>query len=241
MFSLEEYVTASKTGEDGRLKLVSFIDLMQDCSQLWLLSEVEFHNYFKENNITQLLVSRQFDMLRVPLYGEKLTTTTSIYECKGLYGYRNTVVYDEQNKACAVSWSMGTFVSLTSNKMTKIPQEVLNTVTIDNKVDMEYLDRKINIPNYGNIQKLDPFKVLHNDIDMNKHMNNAQYIRLAIECLPDDFETKRLRIEYKLPAKKGDTIYPILSNSNDNKKIYISLNNDTGKAYAIIEFCKLEA
>lgn len=238
MFSLEEYVTASKTGEDGKLKLVSFIDLMQDCSQLWLLSEVEFYKYFKENNISQLLVSRQFDIIRVPQYGEKLTTTTSIYECKGLYGYRNTVIYDEQNKPCAVSWSMGAFVSLTTNKMTKMPQEILNTVTIDNKVDMEYLDRKINISNNGNTQRLDPFKVLHNDIDMNKHMNNAQYVRLAIECLPDDFETKRLRIEYKLPAKKGDIIYPTLSNSDDNKKIYISLNNDAGKAYAIIEFCK---
>lgn len=238
MFSLEEYVTASKTGIDGKLKLVSFIDLMQDCSQLWMSSEREFAKYFKENNIAQLLVSRQFDILRVPEYGEKLTTTTSIYECQSIYGYRNTVIYDAQNKPCAVSWSMGTFVSLTTNKMSKIPQEILNTVAIDKKIEMEYLDRKISIPIEVSSQNLEPFRVLLNDIDMNKHMNNAHYIRLAVECLPEHFDTDRLRIEYKIAAKRNDIIYPILMTTEDNKKLYVSLNNEAGKPYSIIEFSK---
>lgn len=235
MFSLEDNVTASKTGKDGRLKLVSFIDLMQDCSQLWLSSESVFENYFKENNLSQLLASRQIDILRVPQYGEKLTTTTSIFECQNLYGYRNTVIYDQQNKPCALSWSMGAFVSLETGRMTKVPTEILNTVKNDEKVEMEYLERKIIISDNSKFRDFPVFDVLRNDIDMNKHMNNAQYVRLAVECLPEYFKPKRLRIEYKLPAKLGDKIYPCVSTEND-QKIIIVLQNAEKKPYSILEF-----
>ena len=237
MFSIEEYVTASRTGENGKLKLVSMVDLMQDCSQLWMQSEPTLNQYFSDNNMSQLLVSRQLDIKRIPVYGEKLTTTTSIYECQSMYGFRNTVIYDEQHKPCVVSWSMGAFVSLSTNRMAKVPQDILTDMVMDEKIDMEYLDRKIVIPTDTKLESLDPFKVLKNDIDMNKHMNNAHYIRLAVEYLPDNYKPRRMRIEYKLPAKFGDEIYSsILKMPND--KIYISLKNKSDKLYSVIEFSK---
>ena len=53
-----------------------------------------------------------------------------------------------------------------------------------------------------------PISVMRADIDYNRHVNNANYIRMAMELLPDGFEVRGLRVEYRIPAKLGDTLTP---------------------------------
>lgn len=234
MFSIDECVTASKTNENGVLKTVSIIDMMQDCSQLWLQSEAELNRYFTENSISQLLAFRQIDILRRPIYGEKLKVITSVFDCRSFYGFRNTVIYDESGEPCMKSWSMGAFVSLKTNQLAKVPKEILDGTTLDDKIEMEYLDRKIDVPNFMSVE-MTPQQVMRNDIDMNHHMNNAHYIRLAAELIPKDYDFKRMRIEYKMPASEGAWIYPKVKDCNDERKLVL-LCNDQGQAYSIVEF-----
>lgn len=238
MFSLEEYVTSSRTDDRGRLKLVSAVDMMQDCSQLWMKSEPVMERYFNTNNMAQLLASRQIDILRMPVYGERLTITTSVFEVQNFLGYRNTVVYDAEHKPCIVSWSTGAFVCLSNSRLTKIPPEISANIVYDKKIEMEYMDRKINIPD-GEKTILLPVQVMKNDIDMNRHMNNAQYVRVAMEFLPEDFSVDRLRIEYKAPAVCGDLLYPQLIWNGDNQ-VYILLSDEKGQLHAIMEFNQLK-
>ena len=93
---------------------------------------------------------------------------------------------------------------------------------------------------------------MKDDIDYNRHMNNANYLRMAMELLPDDFQARNLRMEYRVPAKLGDSLTPIIyrpsttngvgeTTSDDSTFIVsLSLNNphsDTGSdVSAIIEF-----
>lgn len=234
MYTIEERVNPSKTDGTGRLKLVSAIDMLQDCSQLWMESEPEFRNYFQENNINQLVASRQVDVIRIPSYGEKLRVQTSVYECQGFQGYRNTAIYDKENRPCYVSWTTGAFVSSANGRLTKIPPQVTGLLTIDPKIDMEYLDRKIVLPD-GKTEDRTPIAVKRNDIDMNKHMNNAKYVQVAVELLPADFDVSRLRIEYKTPAVLGNLLYPKVITANS--KIYVILSNENNNPYTIMEFC----
>ena len=235
MFSISELVTTSKTNEKGILKTTAIMNMMQDCSQMWMQSEPQLEKYFIQNNISQLLVSRQINILRRPQYGEKLTTTTSVFDFRSFFGYRNTVIYDEQNKACLISWSMGAFVDMSTNRMTKIPDRIFDTMTLDDKIDMQYLNRKIIIPDCK-VSKMQPVHVLINDIDMNHHMNNAQYVRVATEYVPADFSYDRLRIEYKKPAKEGELIYPCLKKVENT--LYVLLLDDKNQPFAVVEFSK---
>ena len=41
-------------------------------------------------------------------------------------------------------------------------------------------------------------------------MNNANYIRIALELLPADFQVHRMRVEFRMPAKLGDCLTPHL-------------------------------
>ena len=59
MFSLKYKVTTSTCDPDGRLKLYSALQMMQDCSEMWIDTEPQVKRYFGEQNMAQLLASRQ--------------------------------------------------------------------------------------------------------------------------------------------------------------------------------------
>ncbi len=75
--------------------------------------------------------------------------------------------------------------------------------------------------------------VLRADIDYNKHLNNANYIRMAMELLPEDFEVKGLRVEYRVPAKLGDQLIPTLFQIEGGIIASLSISSEIS---AIIEF-----
>ncbi len=98
MYSLNYQVTTSTCDSEGRLKLYSALQMMQDCSEMWIDSEPDVQQYFKEQNMAQLLASRQVEIIRVPVFKEKLTVTTSVYGMKPMFGFRNTFIYDADGK-----------------------------------------------------------------------------------------------------------------------------------------------
>ena len=57
---------------------------------------------------------------------------------------------------------------------------------------------------------------------------------MAMECLPDGFIIRQLRVEYRNSAVYDDTIYPFYHQEGDTLKV--SLNDADGKPYAIVEF-----
>ena len=105
MYSLNYKVTTSTCDSNGRLKLYSALQMMQDCSEMWLDSEPVVKQYFAEHDMTQLLVSRQVEVIRVPLFKEELTVCTSVYDTKAMYGFRNTFIYDAHGNPWYRTWS----------------------------------------------------------------------------------------------------------------------------------------
>ena len=56
MYSLNYKVTTSTCDGEGRLKLYSALQVMQDCSEMWIDSEPGVKQYFTQN-MAQLLAS----------------------------------------------------------------------------------------------------------------------------------------------------------------------------------------
>ena len=97
---------------------------------------------------------------------------------------------------------------------------------------MNYRDRRIILPKGGG-EAFAPIKVMRADIDYNRHVNNANYIRMAMELLPEDFEIKELRVEYRVAAKLGDTLTPTMYHIDDGFIIALSIGSEVS---AIVEF-----
>ena len=79
MYSLNYKVTTSSCDSNGQLKLYSALQMMQDCSEMWIDSEPVLKRFFDERGSTQLLVSRQVEIVRVPACKERLTVATSVF------------------------------------------------------------------------------------------------------------------------------------------------------------------
>jgi len=54
MYSLNYKVTTSTCDSEGKLKLYSALQMMQDCSEMWIDSESGIKQYFAEQNMAQL-------------------------------------------------------------------------------------------------------------------------------------------------------------------------------------------
>ena len=209
MFSIDFTVTTSTCDAQGRLTLFSALQMMQDCSEMWLDSEPVVKHYFRQNAMAQLLASRQVEVVRVPRFKERLTVSTSVYEVKPMFGFRNTFITDEDGKPCYKTWSMGAFVDMHTGRLTRADGQVLQSVTLDQRQPMDYRERRITLPHDGGTT-YPGTTVQKADIDYNRHMNNAHYVRHALELLPDDFEVRHLRVEYRIAAKRGDVLVPVM-------------------------------
>ena len=232
MYSLKYKVTTSTCDSEGRLKLYSALQMMQDCSEMWIDSEPGIKQYFTVQNMAQLLVSRQVEIVRVPSYKEELTVTTSVYGMKPMFGFRNTFIYDAEGKPCYRTWSMGAFVDKSDGKLKRIDEATLDSMHLDPQLELNYQDRRIILPKEGG-KTLEPIRVLRADIDYNKHMNNANYVRVAMELLPEDFEVKGLRVEHRVAAKLADQLIPTLYEQDGTYIVALSVGNEVS---AIIEF-----
>ena len=232
MYSLKYKVTTSTCDSEGRLKLYSALQMMQDCSEMWIDSEPGVKEYFSAQNMAQLLASRQVEIIRVPEYKEELTVTTSVYGMKPMFGFRNTYIYDAEGKPCYKTWSMGAFVDKANGKLKRVDDATIASMTLEPQLEMNYGDRRIILPREGG-EAQEPYKVLRADIDYNKHMNNANYVRIAMELLPKGFEVKCLRVEYRVAAKLGDVLVPVVYKVEGRFIVAISVGDDVS---AIIEF-----
>ena len=182
--------------------------------------------------MAQLLATRQVEIIRVPEYKEELTVTTSVYGMKPMFGFRNTFIYDAQGNPCYKTWSMGAFVDKAVGKLKRVDDATIQSMKLEPQLEMNYKDRRIILPKTEG-KVLEPIKVLRADIDYNKHVNNANYVRMAMELLPEDFVVTGLRVEYRVAAKLGDTLVPTIY--RHDKVIIISLSIGE-EVSAIIEF-----
>ena len=75
-------------------------------------------------------------------------------------------------------------------------------------------------------------------LDTNHHVNNGQYINIAMEYLPEGFGrgrgVRQLRAEYKMQAFLNDVLYPYVVKSGDG--VIVSLRNEEGKPYVNVAF-----
>lgn len=232
MYTLNYKVTTSCCDSEGKLKLYSALQMMQDCSEMWIDSEPTARKFFTDNNMTQLLATRQVEVVRVPRFKEELTVTTSIYEVLPMYGFRNTFIRDALGQPCYRTWSMGAFVDLATGRPARLSEGAIASLTLEPKQEMNYRGRRIILPKQdGTVLK--PVPVMRADIDYNRHMNNANYVRIAMELLPEGFEVTDMRVEYRIAAKLGDQLTPTLYPIDGGYIVALAIDNHPS---AIMEF-----
>ncbi|MBD5450076.1 MAG: acyl-[acyl-carrier-protein] thioesterase [Lachnospiraceae bacterium] len=233
MYTFDSRVRYSEVGVDGNMTLESLLDYFQDCSTFHSEDIGLGVDYFNELNQVWLLSAWQICVNRYPHLCERIVIGTSPYDFRGFIGCRNFEMKTESGEVLAYANSIWSLMDVGKMTPAKPNEKMLKGYVLEDKYPMEYAPRKINVPANG--QDMEPFTVKAHHLDTNNHVNNGQYVRMAMEYIPKDFIVKQLRVEYKSQAILGDVICPVAVANEDGTLYTVTLNKEDGKPYCIVE------
>ncbi len=231
-YQFESRIRYSEVGQDRKQTIVSLVDYFQDVSIFQSEDCGVGLDFMDEHNCVWLLSFWQIDIVRRPRLGERVISQTFPYEFKAFYGNRNFALLDENKDCLSKANSVWVLIDLNTGKPMRVLPEFVKAYGLDPKFDMEYLPRKIKVPEKG--ERMEEIIVGEHMIDTNHHMNNGQYITLAEEFVPEGFEVKRLCVEYCQQAHLYDTLVPYVV--REENSVTVSLCDKKDAPYSIVKF-----
>jgi len=231
IYSFESRIRYSEIDQRGRLSLPSLINYFQDCSTFHSEDIGLGYEKIRKRGRVWVLSSWHIEIIELPKLGDEVKVKTFATSFKGTQGNRNFIMVNVNDKVCAYANSIWVLVDTNSGMLTRITEEDYKPYGTLKALEMEPVSRKIerleNAVNYPTLS------VLKQHLDTNNHVNNGQYVQMALEILAEDIPIKRLRVEYKKPAVYGDVIYPKMA--QDSTRTVIELQDEGGNPYTIVE------
>lgn len=234
MYTFDGRIRYSEVGENGCLSLQSLLDYFQDCSTFHSEDIGLGLEYMNQIGQVWLLSAWQICIGRYPKYGERVVIGTAPYEFRGFMGLRNFLMQTKEGEALAWANSIWTLMDREKMRPVKPNEDMLAGYAPEEKYPMDYAPRKIAMPENG--QEMEAFTVRPHNLDTNHNVNNGQYVRMAMDCIPGGFHISQLRVEYKSQAVLGDEIYPVVAAGENGKLYTVSLNQSDGTPFCIVEF-----
>ena len=231
MYTFNSRVRYSEVDSNARLTLDGIINYMQDCTNFQsedLGVGLEFH---KEKNLAWILNSWQIVIDEYPKMGENITIGTQSFGYEKMFGHRNFLITKEDGSRVAIANSLWVLMDLKKNRPRIVTPEIGAVYGKHKPLEMEYAPRKIKMPE--NVVKGREFVVQESQLDTNHHVNNGQYVRMAMNQIELP-KVSELRVEYKKQALLGDMIVPFICRQEN--KTFVSLDDVDGKAYAVVQF-----
>lgn len=234
MYTFDARIRYSETNSDGVLSLESLLDYFQDASTFHSEDLGVGIDYLKKEHMVWVLSAWQIVVDRYPRMGEKVIVGTFPNEFKGFFGTRNFFLKDMEGNYLAKANSIWTLLDTQVMRPVKPPQRMLDVYETSGPLEMDYASRKIDVPDGG--EEKEPITVHRNHLDTNNHVNNGQYVRMAMDFLPGDFEIGQMRAEYKKQALLGDVLYPFVV--QNETVCTVTMKGADGTVYVNVEFTK---
>lgn len=206
MYTYQTRIRYSELDETGHLKIEALLDHFQDCSTFHSEDLGLGVNYLKEQHMVWVMSSWQIVVERYPELGETVTLGTAPYDFKGFIGYRNFLMKDGEGNGIACANSIWSLIDTESGRPVKPNAEMLEKYVLETKLPMEYAPRKITLPE--NMQPGEAVVIRPHHLDTNHHVNNGQYVKIAMDSLEKECHVRQLRAEYKKQVYLNDTLLP---------------------------------
>ena len=232
-YSFAGRIRYSEIDESGRLSLYSLINYFQDCSNFHAEDRNVGLTWTRENHAAWILAGWQIQVRSYPAMGDPVVTSTWAYGFRNCVGYRNYAMETPEGEVIALANSEWVLMDVETGRPIKVSQELAEAYGVEPelKLQEDFGPRKITVPEDG--REMEDFRIQDYHLDTNHHVNNGQYVRMALGCLPGDFRTGRLRAEYKMQARLGDRIFPRVTELEDG--YLVTLNDEKGNPYFIGE------
>ncbi|MBR1851631.1 MAG: acyl-[Lachnospiraceae bacterium] len=234
MYLFDGRIRYSEVDSEGKLTLASLINYFQDCSTF---QSEDLHvglQYMAEQHLVWVVSSWQIIVERLPMQGEYVQVGTKPYEFNQFMGLRNFAMLTKSGQYLAKANSVWSLLNTDTWKPALPPEAMRKAYVLSDRLNMVYAPRKIAVPEGGSDREGIVIKKHH--LDTNNHVNNGQYVEMALEYLPEDFVLKQLRVEYKMQTLLDEVLIPHVA--EETQTVTVALNGQDGRPHAVIEFAK---
>ena len=232
MYTFESRVRFSEADHTELLTLPGLVNYFQDCSTIQSEDIGYGVESLKKSGQAWILSAWQIVVNRYPKLGEYIRVSTWATDFTGLFGLRNFKMEDEAGEMTAWANSVWVYMDMKKGRPCRPAKEEVEAYRPEAPLDVEFAPRKIVLPK--ELEDGESFPVRRHQIDTNEHVNNCQYIQMAIDVVPECERAGQIRVEYKKSAVMGDIIYPKMA-VEEQRKI-VELCDAEGNPYAVVEF-----
>ena len=193
------------------------------------------YTFLKEKKIMWVLASLLVEIKKYPQWDEEIRIHTWPSFHERLFYFRDFKITNSAGAECIKA----------SSKWVVIDWERRRPVRTDKLDEFQFKYNNWQFPKWrgktieGIPNKLEKeYRVEYNDVDLNRHVNNATYIEWVLGCYPlnffDDHAIKTLEINFLAEAFYSDIIDIISLNTEGNSDIHSVSRRADGK-----EICKM--
>ena len=232
MYKYNDKARYSLVDQKGNIPPHQILNFFQNCSSEQSEQVGKGVKYMMGLNKAWVLLGYQICIDRPIKYEEEIIVGTEPTGFRGFFGQRNYCIMDKEENYIVKADSLWTLIDMESREPVRITEEDFGGYTLGESFEGIKAKRKLRFTSQG--EKKGSFKVLNNYIDNNGHMNNANYLMLASEFLPNIEELTQINIAFIKEALLGQdmTVYV----HNEEEGIGVCFKNDEGE-----ELCKILA
>ena len=237
-FEREYYVGIKDIGLKNQMTNYAFLSFLEEIASAHS-DEVGYGvNDIETKKKVWLLMDWKLEVFKRPKFGAKLKVKTWARPIgkQPFSTYRDFEIYEEDKKV-GIATSKWILFDLETNRIAKITDDIIDLYSPKEENVFEETEiKKLKEPQ--NLEKYIYYDIKRSDIDINKHLHNLNYLKLAYETLPEDVymgeERKNLRIMYKHQILFGDKV-KCYYNKIDEKEVVTIKSEDNSILHAIIE------
>lgn len=233
MYSFTSTVRFSECDETSTLSLVSLINYLQDCSAFHTESLGVGIDFQRERGFAWAITSWRIEIAGLPRLCDRIEVRTRCYDIKGTHAMRNYAIYAADGTRLVAADAKYVVFDRATGKMMRIPESEQVYLEREPRIDMGPLEKKILLP--GEYTQMEPIVISPHHLDYNDHVNNAQYVQMAVEAasaLGRIGYPRALDVQYRKMAFLGDTVIPHVL--IDGPLACINLEAEDGGSFAIV-------
>src|SRR5574344_189542 len=187
MFSKEYEIKYYEQNMKGDLKESTILNFLQDIATLNAESLGFGPTFVFSNNDAWVVLKYHIELYREIKNFESIIINTDPRGTSKLYAFRDFEILSKNNEILGKVTSTWALIDMNSRRMLPMQKTLDFLMPFEKREnDLEYA--KIELPQNATYQK--EYDVRYDDIDVNQHANNCNYIIWALETLPQDFRLK---------------------------------------------------
>ncbi len=237
IFEEEISVKYSEMDYQLALKPSSLLNFLQDLASANAESLGFGYSYLNPKNIGWFLIKYRMEFNSYPVSTYQLTLKTEPRGCQKLFAYRDFYIYEGEKLLGKIA-SIWALVDMNTKSLLPA-QKTLNNkyMPVYIKKDDDLIFQKLKPVEKVDIEKT--FEVRYEDIDVNSHANNCNYIIWALEPLCLDFRSshkiKTLDIQFKKEIKYGEKVLSQIEFIDNLTTSHTIKNLQTGEDLCLVE------